>query len=409
MDKNFGKKGVKFGLDTIKSTIDDTTYLSKYFAIVEYNPTFTAGKNPFSFNGSSLLAKNSEIKVECLDSGGFPLYIEYYRSTVQNTDITKFVISINVYDETRNGPGKLILVGTTTDGNTVRWIGNIAIDKTLSNVSKVRFYSNPTLEVRPLLYPVVDVEKAQTTVPPNPPAKTARATATILSKVDHVVVTDGGSGYTYAPVVDFVGGGYTTKASGIAIVSNGKVTSISIISGGAGYTSIPEIVLINGGYSTIAEATPVLSSKVITINITDGGGGYDPNTPPQVTFIPIGPGRGASAVSEVNVGGEITSVTVVNGGEEYVYPPTVAFPKPSPEEITLNEQVSFETSFFSYAVTPDKDFNKEFLDKKRIDVDYRLHTPYISNDSSVYPTGSFNTQMEGQTIVLNVSTVISTL
>lgn len=405
---SFGRQGVRLGLDAITANIEDTTYLSKYFAIVEYNPVFTAGKNPFSFNGSNLLAKNSEIKVECLDSKGNPQYIEFYKSTVQNTDITKFVISINIYEEASNGPGKLILVGTTVDGKTVRWTGNIAIDKTLSNESKVRFYANPVLEVRPLLYPVVDVQKAQTTIPPNPPAKPAQATATILSKVGSVTITNGGAGYTSAPIVEFVGGGYSTKAQGIATISDGRVISIFVSVPGEGYTSTPTITLTGGGYTTIAEASAILSSKVISVSVIDGGGGYDPSTPPVVTFLPIGTGIGASATAVVASNGTISEVNVDDGGEQYVYPPTVTFPKPFSQTIDLSENIEFVEDFYSYAVTPEKDFNKNFLDKKRIDVDYRIVTPYVLDrfaDPTILPTGSFNTQMEGKEIVLNISKI----
>lgn len=405
---SFNKQGVRLGLDIIVSNIEDTTYLSKYFSIVEFNPAFTAGKNPFSFNGSNLLAKNSEIRIECLDSNNNPQYIEFYKSNVQNTDITKFVVSINIYDETANGPGKLILVGTTTDGKIVRWVGNIAIDKTLSNISKVRFYNNPTLEIRPLLYPVVDVKRAQTTIPPNPPAKTAQGTVSILSKVGTVIIKNQGAGYTSSPIVDFVGGGYVTKAQGIANIIDGKVVSISISIPGSGYVTTPIITFTGGGYTTIAEATAILSSKVISGSVTFGGGGYDPLNPPIITLLPIGSGHGASATPTVSSNGEVSLFTIDNGGEEYVYPPTVTFPKPVSETTDLNEDIYFNEKFYSFAIVPEKDFNKKYLDKKRIDVDYRLVTPYVLDrfsEPSILPTGSFNTQMEGKSIVLNISKI----
>ena len=143
------------GLDVLKPDIEDTSYLSKYFVIAEFNPVFTGGKNPVAFNGSSLLKAGTEIQVECLDSNGNSLYTERPHSNVSYSDVANFVISVSIFEETYNGPGKLILVGTTVKGETVRWIGNIAIDKTLQNVSKVRFYNKPTIECRGLLYPVV--------------------------------------------------------------------------------------------------------------------------------------------------------------------------------------------------------------------------------------------------------------
>jgi hypothetical protein len=42
---NFGRKGVDFGLLTIRADIEDTSYLSKYFVISEFSSIFTAGKN----------------------------------------------------------------------------------------------------------------------------------------------------------------------------------------------------------------------------------------------------------------------------------------------------------------------------------------------------------------------------
>lgn len=157
---NFGKTGVSLGLLTTPVDIEDTSYFSKYFVIAEYNPVLTAGKNPFAFNGSSLLAKGSEIEIECLDSEGNSLYMERPKSKSQFSDVATFLISIHVYEETYNGPGKLILRGITTKGETVRWIGNITIDKTLKNAAKVRFYNKPQLEARSLLYPVISNEVA---------------------------------------------------------------------------------------------------------------------------------------------------------------------------------------------------------------------------------------------------------
>lgn len=153
---SFGKKGVALGLSTMVADIEDASYLSKYFSIAEFSPVFTGGRNPIAFNGSTFLKEGSEIQVECLDSNGNSLFIERPRSSTQFADVAKFVLSINVYNETYNGVGKLILVGTSAKNEVVRWTADITIDKTVQNASKVRFYNKPTLEVRPLLYQVID-------------------------------------------------------------------------------------------------------------------------------------------------------------------------------------------------------------------------------------------------------------
>lgn len=152
----FGKRGVELGLLTKPVGIVDTGFLSKYFILQEFSPKFTAGKNSITFNGSDLLKEGSEVLVECLDSAGEALYIESTSKTnLQYKESSAYILSIHVYLETSNGPGKLILYGTLKTGATVKWIGDVMIDKTQQNVSTVRFYSKPTLEVTPILSPII--------------------------------------------------------------------------------------------------------------------------------------------------------------------------------------------------------------------------------------------------------------
>jgi hypothetical protein len=152
----FGKRGVELGLLTKKADILDTEFLSKYFVLQEFYPQLTAGKNSVTFNGSELLKKGGEILVECIDSAGKPLYIEAVTKLNSSyKESSGYILSIQVFNETSNGAGKLILYGTTTTGASVKWIGNIIIDKTKQNSSTVRFYTSPTLEVQSLLSPLI--------------------------------------------------------------------------------------------------------------------------------------------------------------------------------------------------------------------------------------------------------------
>ena len=116
---------------------------------------FRAIEAGFAFNGSSLLAQTSEIKIQCIDSNGNSLYIESPNSNTRFIGVSNFIVSIHVYNENYNGPGKLILVATTTKGEIVRWMSDISIDKTLQNISKTRLLNTPTIDVRSLLYPVI--------------------------------------------------------------------------------------------------------------------------------------------------------------------------------------------------------------------------------------------------------------
>lgn len=161
-DSSYTTTGVAQGLDQIKVDIEDTAHLSRYFQVVEFDPAFTAGKNCISFNGSDLLKDGSEIKVEVLDAGGNSLYLVAPPPKSSFVDIANFTVAIHIYKETVSGAGKIFLVGTTAKGEIVRWTGNISINTTYQNVSRVRFLSptkgsnGPYMEVRPILYPVIE-------------------------------------------------------------------------------------------------------------------------------------------------------------------------------------------------------------------------------------------------------------
>jgi hypothetical protein len=87
----------------------------------------------------------------------------------------------------------------------------------------------------------------------------ATATATVVNGfVVGVTVTDGGCGYTNAPVVSLVGGG-GTGAAAIAVVTNGVVVGITITDPGTGYTSTPTVVI----YSSIISSQIGLIRAVI--------------------------------------------------------------------------------------------------------------------------------------------------
>jgi len=158
---NTTNKGVQYNIATKQVDIEDTAYLSNYFILNDFKPVLTAGKNAIALNGSNLLKLGSEILVECTDSDGNALYIEMARNSTTPTgkaykESTSYILSIHVYGNTKQGVGKLYLLGTTTKNQSVRWKADVTVDKTLKNTSKVRFYSKPTLSVRSILIPVID-------------------------------------------------------------------------------------------------------------------------------------------------------------------------------------------------------------------------------------------------------------
>jgi len=76
-----------------------------------------------------------------------------------------------------------------------------------------------------------------------PAPRVGAATAVLVGPfVVSVSITDGGSGYTNAPVVRFIGGG-GSGAEGLVTISNGTIISITMTNAGYGYTSAPLVII----------------------------------------------------------------------------------------------------------------------------------------------------------------------
>lgn len=410
---NLGKKGVDLGLLTQRIDIEDNDGLSRYFGFAELPTVFTAGKNAIAFHGSPLLADKSEIFIECLDSNGQPLYLELAKSRgIYFSDVAKFVVSLHVYDEVANGTGKLILVGTAVNGETVRWIKNITIDKTQKNESKVRFWDKPTLEVRSLLYPVVDLTLVSEIFPP-PVYRVPSAIAHITNVLDRIQVYDGGAGYTFPPSVNIVGGlgANASSASAVAVLTGTSVGYVIVSNRGQGFTSTPSIVIsppsMTGNSPIIpsqAQATGLLTGVVGSVTITDGGEGYNLDTP-MVTAIGGG-GTGFTATSTV-VAGSVTGLTITNNGRDFTSTPDLTFTFPQkPTPPNLNLPATLTAQFHTYSPYPKiGTFVRSIKNQKPIDYRLQATLPFDSYSTTLTPTSSFNNQMEGKEITLMISKV----
>ncbi len=140
-----------------------------------------------------------------------------------------------------------------------------------------------------------------------------------------VAVTNGGSGYTLPPAVNFTAqpGDTGSGAQGTAVVSTGSVTRLELTAGGSGYVS--PTVQFSGGGGSGAAATATVSNGIITgITLTAGGSGYV-SAPSVVISDASGPGTGASADALITAAGAVISVTVTNPGTGYTVPPLVSF------------------------------------------------------------------------------------
>lgn len=151
------------------------------------------------------------------------------------------------------------------------------------------------------------------------------ATANISGVIQAITVTSTGSGYTSAPAVTITGdgtgaaatavlsgsstGGGGSGATGVVVIENG-VASVSVTAGGMNYTTA--LVAFLGGGGTGATAEAQLATGVTSISVTAMGTGYA--TAPTVTI--TGDGQGATATATVS-SGAVTSIAVNSQGTGY--------------------------------------------------------------------------------------------
>ena len=110
------------------------------------------------------------------------------------------------------------------------------------------------------------------------------------SPVGSVSVTAGGSNYTSAPTVSFIGGSGTGAMATAQIDHDptsstyGQVIAISVNNGGAGYISNPNVTLSGGG-GTGAQASSALQAA--TNFLANCSGGAAACYPPAVNYTPL--------------------------------------------------------------------------------------------------------------------------
>ncbi len=134
-----------------------------------------------------------------------------------------------------------------------------------------------------------------------------------------VTVTNGGTNYTYPPLVLFdAPPSPGVQATGYATISGGAVTSVTITDQGAGYTNIPNISLVNDPRDTTgdnAAAVCVLtgSGTITAIVVTDHG-----NAVTSVPTLTISGGGGSSGAATAIMCFTATAYTVTSAGSGYV-------------------------------------------------------------------------------------------
>lgn len=148
-------------------------------------------------------------------------------------------------------------------------------------------------------------------------AASAAATAIIGGAVStSVTVTNGGSGYLWAPLVFLdsppQGAGY--QATATCAITTGAVSSVTINNQGAGYTNVPNLYFINDprdtvGINAAAVATLTGAGTVTQLIITNQG---TANTTLQPT-IAFSSGSAAASVIMVRAIGGVSMTTAGSG------------------------------------------------------------------------------------------------
>lgn len=142
-----------------------------------------------------------------------------------------------------------------------------------------------------------------------------------------VNITSGGFGYTSAPAVTMFSPSGSGGTGFSATVENGAVNKVSVVFAGSGFSisSIGIAVFSGGGNGTAtAYGTCSVANGVITnVTLTDPGSGYQSSNgvqqPPTVS-ITDPTGSGANIVVSEMSGGQIVSLKVTAGGQNYSNP-----------------------------------------------------------------------------------------
>jgi hypothetical protein len=162
-----------------------------------------------------------------------------------------------------------------------------------------------------------------------------------------ITMTNGGIGYSSAPVLNMTGGSGSGFV-GQAIMNGTSVSRISVSNPGASYTSVPtltfgtlwtantavtigqQIYFSNRLYTVTASGTthastaPTITGAIASIPVTSGGTGYT-SSPTFTVSAPDVTGGNLAVVTAVVSGGVVTSLTISSGGTGYINPPTISF------------------------------------------------------------------------------------
>ncbi len=149
---------------------------------------------------------------------------------------------------------------------------------------------------------------------------------TFVSGVTSITMTTGGSGYfADIPSVFFqppVGVTPGVTATGTVTTNGGNIISINITNGGLGYQPVPATMNVSSLAGVGADLEPLVNGAggVVSVNVANGGLGYTVNDTvtairavlPNLAYVDA-----VFKITSVSIAGEIISVAVLNPGSGY--------------------------------------------------------------------------------------------
>jgi hypothetical protein len=172
-----------------------------------------------------------------------------------------------------------------------------------------------------------------------------------LGQILHITPTNGGHGYTSAPIVTIIGGGGTGATAEAIINDKGQVVGFNITSPGAGYIEPPRI-LISGGGGIGATATATYSTSLTLDGINPAQGKLL-----RVGDVVSGPNIDPKSRTTIAaISADFTTVTLSNPVHSAVKNGSYSFSKPVPIPRSTDDTHPYKLTFDSnYKPQPGQD------------------------------------------------------
>lgn len=157
----------------------------------------------------------------------------------------------------------------------------------------------------------------------------------IEGQVDDVVITDRASGFTAGDILEVVfssAQGLTNAEATITVDDEGSLGYVNLLSSGTGATQEGVTATVPGGGSLQVK----MKYRVKTVTVANSGSGY--MSQPFVSFRAASGdhlGSGAAATAYVNTTGNITGVSVYQGGEYFGRPEALIYDTPARATATI--------------------------------------------------------------------------